>query len=288
MPNTSSYLSLPPGGTIITSSNWYTTNAITGSPTYPNPVPSGSTVITNFAFATNNTWIPTPAATNYATTLYSKVSTYPSPGTYEPGSLSTNTSGNKYTYYGYTSTNYSFVIGMTYNYSTFNTNATYFTNTYDYILTANNNYVAGSLASKKTYLSGPNITLVVTNGLDGTENITWASGAYLTVYAGGTSVGVAGNNYINPNGAAASLIIYCAKTITSFSLSGNGQFTGILYAPDADLALNGGGSSAEDFCGCIVCNSATLNGHYRFHYDESLSGPSNNGRYLVSSWNEIP
>lgn len=38
-PNTSGYLALPPGGTVVTSSYSYTTNAVSGSATYPNPPP---------------------------------------------------------------------------------------------------------------------------------------------------------------------------------------------------------------------------------------------------------
>ncbi len=92
----------------------------------------------------------------------------------------------------------------------------------------------------------------------------------LTIYAGGTSASISGNQYINPSGFAGSLIVYCAPTVTSFTLNGNGQFTGVLVAPNADLAMHGGGNSDQDFCGSLMVNSVGLNGHFKFHWDEAL------------------
>ena len=194
-----------------------------------------------------------------------------------------------FSYHTYTSPNYTYSYpNYTYNYNRFTTNTTYVTNKYDYVLHGNNSYVTyGGFSGKTVYIEGANVTLVMPNGMDGTEGFTWASGATLLVYAGGTSIGVAGNGYINPNGTAGSLIIYAAPTVTSFTLAGNGQFTGVLVAPNADLNLKGGGSSNEDFCGSIMANSAGMNGHFSFHYDESLNSTPSNSRYLISSWDEI-
>ena len=52
-------------------------------------------------------------------------------------------------------------------------------------------------------------------------------------------------------------------------------------------ALGGGGSTIYDFVGSTITATVTMNGHFKFHYDESLSrlGPSRG--YVVSSWNEI-
>src|SRR5882672_783086 len=65
------------------------------------------------------------------------------------------------------------------------------------------------------------------------------------------------------------------RAFAKLSLSGNGQFTGAIYAPNADLSLGGGGNEVWDFVGSSVTRSVTLNGHYNFHYDEQLekSGP---------------
>jgi hypothetical protein len=58
-------------------------------------------------------------------------------------------------------------------------------------------------------------------------------------------------------------------------------------APNANLVMNGSGNNQQDFCGSVMCASATLNGHFSFHYDEGLMSPPNVGRYLAVIWNEI-
>ena len=141
---------------------------------------------------------------------------------------------------------------------------------------------------------GPNVRLVLPNGLSGAENLlfnyTDNNNPGLTVYAGSTAASISGNQYINPSGFAGSLIVYCAPTVTAFTLNGNGQFTGVLVAPNADLALNGGGNSEQDFSGSLMVNNVRLNGHFNFHWDEALGRmlSDNGARYLVQTWNEIP
>jgi len=289
-PNTSSYLPLPPGGTVVLTNYTYTANPVNGSSTYPNPPPPWGGVVTVTNWPTAST-LPSPVPAGTITnTQYQTTSTYPSSGTYV-GIVATNLNGggSHIKTYGYALiTGYTYPV-YTYNYNTYTTNSIILTNTYDSILTANNSYSASSLSSKTNVLvNGPNITLALSSGMDGTEHLTWASGANLLVYSGGTSITVSGNNYINPNGAAASLIIYAAPTVTSVTLNGNGQFTGVVVAPSANATMNGGGSGHEDFCGSLMCNTVNLNGHFSFHYDESLSAAGGNNRFLISSWNEIP
>ena len=119
------------------------------------------------------------------------------------------------------------------------------------------------------------------------ENITIAQGASVLIYAGGTSATISGNQYVNRNGCATSLMVYCAPSVTTFTLNGNGQFTGALVAPNADLAMNGSGVVNQDFCGSLMVNSVKLNGHFSFHYDEALAKGPKMGRYLVKSWDEV-
>lgn len=185
---------------------------------------------------------------------------------------------------------------------------TYYTNTYQTILWGTtdlgttNYYVANSL-SGQTIVIGDNVVLALPNGLSmsgndsisllPTLNVIGANplappGANVQVYSGGTSCAIGGNGVINQPGYPADFILYCAPTVTSFSLSGNGTFNGVLVAPTVDLTLNGGGSTPTDFIGCAMVNSATLNGHFKFHYDECLSNYKNNPRFLITAWNEVP
>lgn len=115
--------------------------------------------------------------------------------------------------------------------------------------------------------------------------------ATLVVYDNPSSSG--GSITINGNvagGAAAAtplnLIIYGLPNVTSITLGGTSSFIGAIYAPEATLTLNGGGSS-NNLMGAAIVKSVTLNGHYDFHYDEALAswGPAKS--FTANSWQEL-
>jgi hypothetical protein len=86
---------------------------------------------------------------------------------------------------------------------------------------------------------------------------------------------------------AEDLGVWGLPTCKTISFSGNSEFTGTIYAPEAALTLSGGGSSDLDLCGSFVANSVTVTGHFKCHYDEALmrNGPSRG--FAVSSWREL-
>jgi hypothetical protein len=138
------------------------------------------------------------------------------------------------------------------------------------------------------YVSGSNTVLYVTGNfsMSGGAQITLGPGATLKLYVAGSSGSIGGNGVINP-GWALNFIYYGLPSNTSLSFAGNAAFTGAIYAPNADFSLNGGGNNTYDFVGASVTKTATMNGHFNFHYDEALSkfGPMRG--YVVTSWNEM-
>lgn len=162
----------------------------------------------------------------------------------------------------------------------------YSTNYYDNIINAGD-YYATSLSGKTIVLGAARLTLPNGLSMSGNDSITIASTGKIEIYAGGTSCSIGGNGVINQPGLAANFILYCAPSVTSFSLSGNGGFTGVLVAPNVNITMNGGGNNTTDFIGALIVNSVTMNGHFNFHYDEALGRMPGNGRYLVTSWNEV-
>jgi hypothetical protein len=301
-PTTSGYMTAT-GGVLVVTSNAVTSSA-NSSTTYPVSAPTGS-VTTNVTFSVSQTY-PSPAVsgttTNY--TAYKDQPTAPLPGTYVVGTLNISGGGTKYSYTGISYN----VPNTSFSWMTYTTNLVYLTNTYDNIfwgtsdIGATNFYVANSV-SGKTAVIGDNVVLAVTSGLNmsGSDSIelmpcanvvggpgSAPPGANVVIYSGGTSCAINGNGVINQPGYAADFILYCAPTVTSFSLGGNAGFNGVLVAPSVDLTLNGSGSTPIDFIGAAMVNSATLNGHFKFHYDECLSNYKNNPRYLITAWNEIP
>jgi len=60
----------------------------------------------------------------------------------------------------------------------------------------------------------------------------------------------------------------------------------VLYAPDSVLTLNGGGNNIG-IVGAAIARQITMNGHYNFHYDESLATNGYTRDYVVNSWQEL-
>lgn len=305
----------PPSGTVVVASYSFTTNAVT-TLTYPASAPPGG-VATNLSYTTTSTLpypVPAGVLTNYdlvttatppnppvpgtSTNILTTITTggYPAAGTYV-GGITTNYSKNhkyitSYTYNRITGRTYTYPVTTytypcyTYTYDAVATSVTYTTNYYDHIVYGNTTNYSTALTGK-TLIAGPNACLILPNGLSGGENFTIAQGAGVVVYSGGTEVSVSGNQVLNPNGFAGSFIVLCAPTVTSFTLNGNGEFTGVLVAPEADLKLNGGGNSSQDFCGCLMVRNVRLNGHFRFHWDEALENLRGPSRFLIRSWDEV-
>jgi Tfp pilus assembly protein PilX len=191
-------------------------------------------------------------------------------------------SGLTYTYPTYTYTHST----LSYSYVLYESGTTYTTTTYDHILTSGD-YYATSL-SGSVYVSGQ-ARLVLPNGLNmsGGDKFVLGPSGSISLYPGGTETTISGNGVVNPSGFAGNFMVYCSTNVTKIALNGNGEFIGVLVAPNANLTLNGGGNADEDFIGAVMANSVKMNGHFKFHYDEALGRLPATGRFLITSWDEI-
>ena len=117
-----------------------------------------------------------------------------------------------------------------------------------------------------------NARLVLPNGLSmsGNDQITIAPGGSLKMFCDGTSCTVGGNGVINQAATPRNFMLECTPNVKTFTFNGNGEFIGVLVAPEADMTMNGGGKSNNDFIGSLMMNSVGMNGHFSFHYDEAL------------------
>lgn len=103
------------------------------------------------------------------------------------------------------------------------------------------------------------------------HTITVAPTGKLTMYVEG-NLNMHGNGSINNQGRAANLIIYGTKKNgqQDFVVSGGGEFTGVIYAPNAHVMHNGGGNG-DGIIGSVVVKNYTKNGSPGgFHFDEAL------------------
>ncbi len=254
---------LPLGGpqTIVTLTYDYTRTA-SNSTVYPNP-PPWSGVITNVIYITA-VICPNPVPSGITTN-------------YQHPNLVNCVHITGYTW-----------PTLSYAWNLYSTNAIYTTNTYDHVITSGDYYTTDDMHG--SIIVTGEARLVLPNGLSmsGTDQITIAPGGSLKMYVDGTECTVGGNGILNQAGYAEKFMLECTENVKTFTFNGNGEFIGVLIAPEADMTFNGGGKSNNDIIGSVMMNSIGMNGHFSFHYDEALDRIKNNPRLLVKSWDEIP
>ena len=162
---------------------------------------------------------------------------------------------------------------------------------YNYAFLASGDYQISSLNGTTYVAPGANVRLQITTSssptlilVDGTG--TGPTAGHLTIYMAGTSFNLAGGTFAN-GGNALNLTYYGMPSNTSIKFNGNAAFIGTVYAPEANVTITGGGSSAFNFVGALIANSVVMNGHFLFHFDEDLltAGPSRG--FVATSWQEL-
>jgi hypothetical protein len=128
-------------------------------------------------------------------------------------------------------------------------------------------------------------TLLVTRkvNITGDSFIRILPGARLKLYVAAPRAHVAGQGVVNESSQPASFIYYGLPSNQHLAVSGEGEFAGVIYAPDTSLRLNGTG----EFYGGVVAKEATMNGDFNFHFDESLGRLKELQHIQVVNWNEI-
>lgn len=160
-------------------------------------------------------------------------------------------------------------------------------------------YSATSLSlNNKTLTVTDKVSLVVSGDISvggGSSSIvvTTAANSTLAVYAAG-NVTISGNGAVNQTSSPPKLTFYGTRTQADaatlgkqqFDLSGNASYYGLVYAPNADITLRGGGSTGT-FNGAIIGSSVTFNGNYDFHYDIRLGSLQSDRYFRPVSWIEL-
>jgi hypothetical protein len=155
-------------------------------------------------------------------------------------------------------------------------------------LLAGGNYEISSLsiASKEKMVVSGHSVLLVNGDVKTIGEIEILPGGSLELYVAGAKADIGGTG-INQNGQAGNFTYYGLPSNTSLTLSSNGDFTGAIYAPSAELKLSGGGSTTLHFTGACVMKSIVVNGTYQFHYDEALDHSGPPGNFVIVSWVEL-
>jgi hypothetical protein len=122
----------------------------------------------------------------------------------------------------------------------------------------------------------------------GTATLTIEDNAALRLYTNG-HVKLGGGGMANKSEQPYACIIYGTGTTPggqTFDLRGNSGLQTAVYAPNANLNMNGGGGSGE-ICGAMVANRAAMSGNARFHYDEALATMVEGNPYGIAHWREL-
>ncbi len=146
-------------------------------------------------------------------------------------------------------------------------------------------------------IDGP-VDLVVSGNVSiggGSGSIVVSAGTTpaLALYAAG-NLSISGNGAANATNAPPRMTFYGTRTqaevatlgAQQFDLRGNASYVGLVYAPNADVQLRGGGSSGR-FDGAVIGRSVTFNGNYDFHYDVQLGGLASEEFFKPASWIEL-
>ncbi|HYE30720.1 MAG TPA: hypothetical protein VEH27_04785 [Methylomirabilota bacterium] len=281
-----------PTGATVTTTNYTYTQTIVTTNVYPNPAPaSGVTTITTNLTSTTHPGAGYTVTTNWVST--SQKNTKPAEGTYMPGTLTevvvTSPPPKKGTYYYFDKiTGYTWQT-TAYQYTMTTAEPEVTTATYENVL-GNGSYQMDSFkATKATDMIVTGDAVLYVKGdfaISGNGQVTIAPGASLTLYVGG-GVQIAGNGVVNQNFDATKMVLYGLDSCTDIKMTGNAAWTGIIYAPQAEMQLGGGGSDGMDIVGATVTKTVKMNGHYKFHYDENLGRVGGFTRWNVASWSEM-
>jgi len=113
-------------------------------------------------------------------------------------------------------------------------------------------------------------------GGPGVENQNITGDGQVTFYVKG-NVQIDGNTGVNTDGDADDLLLLVHSDADEIDDSGTMQFTGVIYAPNSDLSISGGGACGVDspdcnnIVGAAVVNTATGNGKGYLEYEEDIN-----------------
>jgi hypothetical protein len=170
-----------------------------------------------------------------------------------------------------------------------NTNQGYFK--FAYVITNTGYYRIDNQVRDSVYVKATNVVLYLPVGVNFNSNaqnttIWLETNSDLSIYSG-ANIDTTGNMSINNiSQYAPAFNIFGLPGCTSIKLGGQPTITASIYAPEAALALSGGGSSYYHFFGSLLVQSLRLTGNMAFHYDEAFN-PSTPPTIVSQPTNQI-
>ena len=143
-----------------------------------------------------------------------------------------------------------------------------------------------NIASKSTITINGDVVLYVDGDIhiSGKAKIDIPVGSSLMIYASGT-IHMAGQGIVNGNAKPENLIIYGTDDCSDVHFSGQADFYGAIYAPEADVDFSG----QADIFGSIIGDTVDISGQGNIHYDENLKDLDNETvtDFNIISWKNL-
>jgi hypothetical protein len=125
--------------------------------------------------------------------------------------------------------------------------------------------------------------------ISGSASLQIGAGATLNIYTDG-DVSIGGGGLVNANASPSTFMLWGtrdpANGAQSINVVGNGVLTGVIYAPNADLTVSGGGTGGV-VAGAVVGKTVSFNRTTQFYYDEMLADLTVGNPYGASKWKEL-
>ncbi|MEO7412339.1 MAG: hypothetical protein ABIZ81_03190 [Opitutaceae bacterium] len=149
-----------------------------------------------------------------------------------------------------------------------------------------------SLSGTQTLTIRGDVTLIITAApgtpgvnITGQASIIIPAGSSLALYLESDLL-IGGLGLTNANVQPGSFKIWGTDRSTlgqSFQIAGNGALKAAIYAPNADIQLNGNGA----MMGSLLGRNITFMGNAAFHFDEALANTGGDAPFGVGRWREL-
>jgi hypothetical protein len=129
--------------------------------------------------------------------------------------------------------------------------------------------------------------------MSGQAQVTMDPGVHVRIFVKGDA-DMTGNGFLNPNSPLNLQVYGCDRpqnadgtpaSLGNLKISGNGGFSGTVYAPNYNIEIKGGGN-ADTVYGAFVGQNILMNGVQSVHYDEALADGGLITGYSIVSWFE--
>lgn len=150
------------------------------------------------------------------------------------------------------------------------------------VILGSDKYVLSKLSGKVLVVGDATLLVTSTINLTGPDFISILPTGSLKLYMAGRTANIGGLGVINQSSQASKFTYYGLPSNAKLAISGNGQFAGVIYAPDTDVTLNGNG----DVYGAMITKTLTANGDFQYHFDEALKASRQFTWFKVTRWEE--